>query len=51
MKVLKYKIITYLILALFAGFITGACGNCDDGNNFEDQEEIAKSLDSLSVAN
>jgi len=51
MKALKFKIITYLILALFAGLITGACGDCDDGNNFEDQEETTLSIDSLSVEN
>ena len=50
MKALKFKIITYLILALFAGFITGSCEDCDDGNNFEDQE-TAKNIDSLSVGN
>jgi len=50
MKTLKFKIITYLTMALLAGFITGSCEDCDDGNNFEDQE-ITQSVDSLSVEN
>jgi|GEM_PF-4121516 len=50
MKTLKFKIITYLIMALFAGFITSSCEDCDDGNNFEDQQQI-QYTDSLSVEN
>jgi len=50
MKTLKFKIITYLMVALLAGYITGSCEACDDGNNFEDQE-MAKPVDSLSVGN
>lgn len=48
MKTLKFKILTYLIIALFAGFITGSCEDCDDGNNFEDQE-TSQSIDTLSI--
>lgn len=50
MKTPKFKVITYLIMALFAGFLTGSCEDCDDGNNFED-EQISQPLDSLSVGN
>ena len=50
MKAQKFKIITYLALALFAGFLTFSCGNCDDGNNFEDQE-TTQLVDSLSLVN
>lgn len=50
MKSLKFKILTYLIIALFAGFLTGACEDCDDGNNFEDQE-TAQTIDSISIGN
>lgn len=50
MKIIKFKIVAYLILALFAGFITGSCENCDDGNNFEDQETTTV-IDTLSIKN
>lgn len=48
MKNHKFKIITYLMIALFAGFATESCEKCDDGNNFEDQES-AIMVDTLSV--
>lgn len=48
MKNLKFKIIAYLVMALFAGFITGSCEKCDEGNNFEDQQNSTVT-DSLSV--
>jgi len=48
MKPLKPKLITYFLLLLFASILTGSCGNCDDGNNFED-EESARIIDSLEV--
>lgn len=48
MKTLKFKIVTSLIAVLFAGFITGSCEACDDGNNFEDQP-TSQALDSLSI--
>lgn len=38
MKAIKFKVMAYLILALFAGYATTSCESCDDGNNFEDQE-------------
>lgn len=50
MKTIKFKLIAYLALALFAGFLTFSCGNCDDGNNFEDQQSTTV-MDSLSVIN
>ncbi|MFY0481148.1 hypothetical protein ACI6PS_00970 [Flavobacterium sp. PLA-1-15] len=48
MKSVKIKILTYLVLALFAGFITGSCEDCDDGNNFEDEQNTTVT-DSLSI--
>lgn len=50
MKTPKFKVMTYLIMALFAGYLMGSCEDCDDGNNFEDQE-TTQSLDSLSIGN
>ncbi|MDR6969306.1 hypothetical protein J2X31_003336 [Flavobacterium arsenatis] len=49
MKTINFKILAYLAFALFAGFLTFSCGNCDDGNNFEDQQST-QVIDSLSVA-
>lgn len=48
MKAIKFKVMTYLVLALFAGYVTTSCEACDEGNNFEDQES-AIVIDTLSV--
>ena len=50
MKAPRFKVMTYLIMALFAGYLMGSCEDCDDGNNFEDQQ-ITQPIDSLSVDN
>jgi hypothetical protein len=50
MKSTRFKLTAYLLTALLAAFLTGACEDCDDGNNFEDVEQTIL-VDSLSVKN